>query len=900
MIHNRPYQQEALEAISQQFDSVNSTLLVMATATGKCLGRGTPVLMYSGRTRSAEQVRVGDEVMGPDGRPRQVSSVSFGREMMYQVTPTKGDPYTCNESHILSLKITGLGHSRPNRTVSDCRGLRYRQGEIVNISVRNYLDSSKTFRHVAKGYRSGAIRFRNEVEPIVDPYIFGTWLADGHRHHPCVTTPDKEVVMALRGFADLHGLHLVVSGRCGKATTYRFSADYRHAANPLWNAVRRWGLQKYKRIPFEMRTASIPNRLEVLAGIIDGDGHLDSGGYDVISKYSLLAYDIAFVCRSVGLAAYVRKCQKRCVNTDAWGTYYRVFISGHINMIPCRVARKKAKPRQQKKDVLVTGIKVEPIGEGAYYGFTLEGNDRRFLLGDFTVTHNTVTFAQVAAQMMSLGRVMVLAHREELVFQAFRHLHDICGEQPDIEMGQEYHTNRHSVYPSRLVVGTVQTQNSGMSGDGRMSKFDPHDFSLLVIDESHHSVARSYVKVIDYYRQNPDLKVLGVTATPDRADERALGKIFDSVAYEYGIYDGINDGWLVPIKQKMVHVDSLDYSDIKTTAGDLNLGQLSKVMEEEENLHRVAVPTVELLDDKKTLIFTASLHQAERMVEILNRYKPNSADWVHGQTPKNERRYLFERYDNGEFQYLVNVGVATEGVDIPSMQAVVIARATKSRALFAQMVGRGLRVLPDTVDGLESAGARKDAISQSSKRDLTVLDFAGNSGRHRLISVADILGGDYSDPVVARARKNLEEAEEGDVLSELEQAQREIEEEAHRRFEERLRKGVKARAWYRSESVDPFDILAMCPVRERGWNMGVPLSEKQESLLRKWGVQTEGLTKRHASQIIGRLISDSRKKLCSYKQAALLQSFGYDTTNMSRRDASSLIDQLKENKWKPI
>ena len=100
-----------------------------------------------------------------------------------------------------------------------------------------------------------------------------------------------------------------------------------------------------------------------------------------------------------------------------------------------------------------------------------------------------------------------------------------------------------------------------------MSKFDPQRFGVLIIDEAHHATSPSYRRVIDYYRTNPALKVLGVTATPDRADEEALGQVFQSVAFDYEVLDAIHDGWLVPIEQQMVHVEGLDYSSIRTTAG---------------------------------------------------------------------------------------------------------------------------------------------------------------------------------------------------------------------------------------------------------------------------------------------------------------------------------------------
>ena len=139
----------------------------------------------------------------------------------------------------------------------------------------------------------------------------------------------------------------------------------------------------------------------------------------------------------------------------------------------------------------------------------------------------------------------------------------------DIEMG-ELRAQETIWNQSPVVVSSIQTQCAGRGKWKRMKKFDPKKFGLIIIDEAHHATSESYRKVIEWYRQNPDVRILGVTATPDRADQMALGEVFDTVAYEYGIREGIEHGWLCPIRQRLVNVGSLDFSACRTTAGDLN------------------------------------------------------------------------------------------------------------------------------------------------------------------------------------------------------------------------------------------------------------------------------------------------------------------------------------------
>jgi len=518
---------------------------------------------------------------------------------------------------------------------------------------------------------------------------------------------------------------------------------------------------------------------------------------------------------------------------------------------------------------------------------------RSTLLVQPTGTGKTVTFAHVIKRMPS-GRALVLAHREELIFQAADKIEAVTGAKPDIEMA-EMRADHAMFGKARVVVSSIQTQCAGRNGDSRMKRFDPQEFSLLVVDEAHHATAPTYRRVLEHYGRNPDLKILGVTATPDRHDEEALGQVFDTVAYDYELLDAIHDGWLVPIHQRSVVVDGLDYSGVRTTAGDLNGADLARVMEYEETLHGIAAPTVELAAGRKTLVFAASVAHAERLCEIFNRHSTGCARFVTGTTPKDERRAMLADYAAGKFQMLVNVGVATEGFDEPGIQVVVMARPTKSRALYAQMAGRGTRPLPGLVDGPDAADARRAAIAASAKPACEVIDFVGNSGRHKLITTADILGGNYSDEVVDRARAAAEEADGAavDMAELLADAEKDLAEERERARRAALR--VKAR--YTSQVVDPFDILHIEPWRERGWDTGRQPSEKMLALLERNGIDTKGLTFTQAKQLVGEIIHRYEERKCSFKQARLLSRYGYPT-DVPFAEASRLIDALAKNNWK--
>lgn len=508
----------------------------------------------------------------------------------------------------------------------------------------------------------------------------------------------------------------------------------------------------------------------------------------------------------------------------------------------------------------------------------------------------TVLFADVIRRMHERGaRAMVLAHREELITQAADKIRRVTGLDAQIEMGEYHVTPMFGVMPP-VVVSTVQTHCAGGDGAGRMSKFDPADFGLVVIDEAHHATSGTYRRCLDWYGQNPDCKVLGVTATPDRADEAALGQVFESVAYEYGVLDAINNGWLVPIEQQMVTVGSLDFSNIRTTAGDLNQGDLAEVMESERNLQGVAVPTVEICGERRAIVFAATVEQAERLCEIINRYRPNKAAWVCGKTDKDDRRRMLADFKAGRLQYIVNVGVLTEGFDDAGVEVVVMARPTKSRALYAQMAGRGTRPAEEVAGMLgdvPTAAERCAMIRGSSKPSCLIVDFAGNAGRHKLCCSADILGGNVGDDVVAEvARRVRENGKPMDMAEELAKVKAEV--EARKKREAATRAGLQARAQFLTTKIDPFDQWDLTPAQERGWDRNRHFSAKQSQvLLERIGVDPEKIPYRQGKQLLDEYFRRLQGGYASLKQAALLKRRGF-TMPLRHDMAGRMIGRMRE------
>lgn len=506
----------------------------------------------------------------------------------------------------------------------------------------------------------------------------------------------------------------------------------------------------------------------------------------------------------------------------------------------------------------------------------------------------TQIFSEVVRQSLP-KRSLILVHREELAFQAKARIETIAKIDCEIEMA-EMTASVNLWNRTPCIVASVQTLHR------RLEQFKPQDFGVIIIDEAHHATAGTWRKILDHFKGNSEVKILGVTATPDRADEEALGQIFDSVAFDYEILDAIHDGWLVPVDQQMVHVGSLDFSEVRTTAGDLNGGDLAVIMESEKNLQGMVGSSIEIIQERPSILFAASVRHAEMCCEIFNRHRPGMASFICGSTDKETRREILKKFLEGDTQVLCNVGIATEGFDAPLASVILNGRPTKSRSLYAQIAGRALRPLPGLVDGLATADERKAAIFESKKSSALLVDFVGNAGRHKLMSSADILGGKVSDEAVELATA-IAKSKSGQVrMTELlDEAEKTIRDEREQRklAEAAQRARLIAKVQYRTQRVNPFDVFELEPARERSWDQGKTLTARQNALLLKQGIDGNSMPYKEAKAVLNEMFRRWKSQLATFKQCALLKKHGYENVReMTMSEASAKIDALAKNGWR--
>lgn len=353
--------------------------ILARTNVGKCFEKGTKVRMADGTTKAIEDIKPGDEVQS-FGRTNTVLELHNGVSKGYKIIPGKGEPFVVSEGHVLTF----------------AKNLDKGKRTIVDIVIEDYLKLYGPKPSPRRTLFRPGIRYTEKELPI-PAYIFGTWLGDGDAESMSITSMDKEIVEEWQNYANSLGLPIKASFKQGnRAKTYRINCKPGEGVNPSIELLRKLKLERNKHIPLSYLTASRKQRLELLAGIVDTDGHLakrndssNNRNIEIMTVSEQLAKD--YVQLASGLGFNVNHCLKRVKHLFADGTtykdYHRVTISGKLYQIPARLARKKA-PKFKEYASNHTRFSIEPVEKVEYYGFSCDG-DHRFLLEDNTLVHNS-------------------------------------------------------------------------------------------------------------------------------------------------------------------------------------------------------------------------------------------------------------------------------------------------------------------------------------------------------------------------------------------------------------------------------------------------------------------------------------------------------------------------------
>lgn len=478
----------------------------------------------------------------------------------------------------------------------------------------------------------------------------------------------------------------------------------------------------------------------------------------------------------------------------------------------------------------------------------------------------TIVFAKVTEDCVRRGdRVLILAHRGELLEQAA----DKIAKATKLRCATEKAEQSCLSSWFRVTVGSVQT----LMREKRLGQFPADYFNTIIIDEAHHSISDSYQKILQHFS---NAKVLGVTATPDRGDMQNLGKVFDSLAYEYTLPKAIKAGYLSPIKALTIPL-KLDLSGVAMQSGDFKAGDIATALD--PYLFQITDEMEKYCKDRKTVVFLPLVKTSQKFRDILTEKGFKAAE-VNGES--KDRAEVLEAFDRGDYNVLCNSMLLTEGWDCPSVDCIVVLRPTKVRSLYSQMVGRGTRLHPG-------------------KEHLLLLDFLWHTERHELCHPADLVCTDRE--VAQKMTDNMEETCGCPI--DIEEAENQASKDVIAEREEALAKQLHEMRNKKKTLVDPLQYEMSIQAEDLsdyvpafGWEMSPP-TDKQKAYLEKQGIRAESIENSgKASLLIDRIDKRRKEGLSSPKQINRLEMYGFQNVGTWRKeDAKNMIDRIAAMGW---
>jgi len=525
---------EPVNALLDACHTKGGGILSAGTGVGKCMKIDTPILMFDGSVKMVQDITVGELLMGDDSKSRNVLSLARGQDLMYEIIPVKGESYTVNQEHILCLKASSyphlsysnkrkyftiewlennefcnkyIGYNENNKNEKEKEANNLLKSikceQILEITVKDYIKLSKYKKRKLKGYKV-PINFP-EKQLDFDPYIIGFWLG-------------------------------------GSEITIKYFKENLQQYNCYLQYINNKSSES-KHIPLEYKCNSRENRLRLLAGLLDSHCSLTKNKYtlDFIQKSEKLIDDIIYLARSLGFACYK---SKECLGEYKEDDYFRIYISGNTEEIPTLYQRKKTNVRKQIKDVLVTGIMVKEVGYDNYYGFTLDGN-RRYVMGDFTVTHNTVMGLYVLSKLKA--KTIIIVNKIPLMHQWKAEIQQFF---PSVKVGI-LQGQKNVDTECDIVIGMLQSL-ARIDYPDELFK----DFKCLIFDEAHNSPSLHFSKVLFKLCCK---YTIGLSATPNRADgcEYVFKWHLGDIVYE----TKVTRKGLPPII-KLLKIDTNEYKEV--------------------------------------------------------------------------------------------------------------------------------------------------------------------------------------------------------------------------------------------------------------------------------------------------------------------------------------------------
>lgn len=367
----------------------------------------------------------------------------------------------------------------------------------------------------------------------------------------------------------------------------------------------------------------------------------------------------------------------------------------------------------------------------------------------FTGAGKTVIFSLLAREFAN-SKVLILCHQRELVWQAADKVDQITWEDAQVEMANWWS------HGGRVTVACTPTIMRG-----RHRRFLGHP--IIIVDEAHRQMSEAMLKILREFQEHGG-HVIGFTATPFRMDGKRLMDFYDHHAFSMGFQEGIEQGWCLPIKAKIVKCHYLDLKQVRVVGKEYSAADLDVILGCSRALHQMCL-TVQKHRRGPALAFLPGVNTAKELAALASREYGIRAEFVCGDTylqPEDERNRILNLFRKGEIDLLCNCQVAAEGFDAPVAQTVFMFRPTRSRTLALQIWGRVMRPLPGTVHGLETAQERMAAIAASKKDHCLIIDMTDSLNDHSIVTAVDMFAKDGTPEEVRREARNRAAEEDGE------------------------------------------------------------------------------------------------------------------------------------------
>ncbi len=669
---------EALENLERS----GSTIIAAYPGFGKCLGWNTPVLMYNGDIKMVQDVIVGDKLMGDDSTQRNVLSTCTGQEDMYTIYFPNGDNYTANASHILSLSMTNhktiVLSIRPNnvrgyivkrfdpKTKLICKkhfkdynqAVEYKNSinydGVLDISIKDYLNLSKQLRNKLRHYKV-ATEFLDKYDTekytnlLIQPYTLGLWLGTGDYREG-----KFELNLSMR-------LKKVLGSDVELSTDTEIFLEYE--------------LQKVKYIPSNYKKNRREIRLELLAGIIDSAGLMYKNCYEIVFRSKQLATDLQFITRSLAIYSRVMRRYEYDDNNRPISIYHIVFYGRNIQHIPIKQRHLQIKMEKIPfQEYINFYFKVIPCSSKNYYGFTIDGNSR-FLLGDFTVTHNTITSIFIATELKL--KTLIVSHRIVLINQWLNAIKTFCPNATTQVLEKGIEKEDCDFYIMNAINVPKNSRNYYK------------DIGFVIVDEVHlimsEVLSKSMLHLTPRY-------LLGLSATPYREDKYAI--LLDLYFGEEKIYRKMH-------RKHDVYVLNTNFTPTVEMASNGKINWSLLLDSQSNNVPRNEM-IIRLVKHFPKRVFLILCKRVEQGKWIVNRLKEEGED-VTSLIGKQQT------YEQTSRILVGTTGKCSTGFDHPRLDTLLL--ATDVQAYFVQVLGRIFRTqtgIPMVIDIIDKNSILKN------------------------------------------------------------------------------------------------------------------------------------------------------------------------------------------------